>query len=45
MPSAVVWMTASRIGVTAPKQIAVDREEIAARKVQNPRNKVAHAIN
>lgn len=34
-----------RIGVTAPKNVAVDREEIAIRKVQNPRNEVAHATN
>lgn len=30
-----------RIGITAPKQVAVDREEIAIRKVHNPRNEVA----
>jgi carbon storage regulator len=34
-----------RIGVTAPKQVAVDREEIAIRKVQNPRSEVVHAAH
>jgi len=34
-----------RIGIAAPKQVAVDREEIAIRKIQNPRIEVAHATN
>jgi carbon storage regulator len=34
-----------RIGIAAPKQVAVDREEIAIRKIQNPRSEVAYAAN
>ena len=34
-----------RIGVSAPKHVAVDREEIAIRKEQNPRAEVAHAAH
>ncbi|WP_447651589.1 carbon storage regulator CsrA [Pseudomonas abietaniphila] len=34
-----------KLGVAAPKHVAVDREEIAIRKEQNPRNEVAHAAS
>ncbi|WP_341520743.1 carbon storage regulator CsrA [Pseudomonas sp. G.S.17] len=34
-----------RLGVSAPKNVSVDREEIAIRKLANPRAEVAHAGN